>query len=51
VIRQPRPAAPLLERTDVDAILAWMFDIRVEVRAIRTILEEDDGEEDPQADA
>jgi len=34
-----------VEREDVNAALAALFDIRHEVNRIRTILDEDDGEE------
>lgn len=35
----------MVEREDVDAVLAALFDIRRELIRIRTILNEDDGEE------
>jgi hypothetical protein len=34
-----------VEREDVDAVLAVLFDIRNELARIRIILEDDDGEE------
>jgi hypothetical protein len=39
---------PILEREDVDALLAVLFDIRRELRRIRHLLE-DDGEEEEEA--
>jgi hypothetical protein len=35
---------PLIERRDIDAVLAALFDIRHELSQIRTILKEEDGE-------
>ena len=35
----------LIERADIDAVLAALFDIRYELDQIRIILKEDDGEE------
>ena len=40
-----RKREPLIERDDVDAVLAVLFDIRGELAEIRIILGEDDGEE------
>jgi hypothetical protein len=42
---------PLLDHRDVTTIMALLGDIRGDVRAIRVLLEEDDGEEeeDPEA--
>ena len=40
-----RKRKPLVEREDVDAVLSALFDIRNELKKIRTILAEDDGEE------
>jgi hypothetical protein len=39
--------SPIVEREDVDAMLAVLFDIRRELRRIRHLLE-DDGEEEEE---
>jgi hypothetical protein len=39
------PQEPVVERADVTAILAGIFDIRAELRRIRALFEEDDGEQ------
>jgi hypothetical protein len=41
----PWPWTSPVEREDVDAVLAVLFDIHAEVADIRRILDEEDGEE------
>lgn len=41
---------PLLEREDVDAMLAVLFDMQRELKAIRKLLE-DDGEPEAEAES
>jgi hypothetical protein len=51
VTRHRRPES-LIEREDVDAILAALYDIRAELAAIRALLEEEtDGEEEAEEEA
>jgi hypothetical protein len=38
---------PVVTKADVAAVLAGLFDIHRELVRIRILLEEDDGEEDP----
>ena len=40
---------PVIEREDVTAILAVLFDIKGELINIRTLLEDEDGEEEEEA--
>lgn len=43
-------AGAVLEREDVDAVLAALMDIRAELHRIRTLLGENDGEETEDTD-
>ena len=46
MLRRPEP---VFERQDVDAILGALYDIRVELAAIRRLLrEDDDGEQEEE---
>jgi hypothetical protein len=36
--------SPVIERADVDVILSALYDIRVELAAIRRLLSEEDGD-------
>jgi hypothetical protein len=49
--RQDADVEPPIDHRDVTTIMGLLGDIRADVQAIRTLLEEDDGEEeeDPQA--
>jgi hypothetical protein len=46
---QRPPPEPVIVREDVDAILAAFLDIRREIVRIRSLLEEDDGQDEQDA--
>jgi phage host-nuclease inhibitor protein Gam len=52
-VRQACAIDPPIDHRDVTTIIALLGDIKGDVRKIRTLLEDDDGEEEelPEADA
>jgi hypothetical protein len=48
-LRAPAPSAPI-HRSDVDAVLAALFDVIHELRSIKALLEEDDDAQEDVAD-